>query len=87
MYVAELVIHDPIGLHVRPAGQIVKLVKDSGLEILLGKKGQELISAASPLRVIGLGAKAGETLIISINTQDLAVAKDLADQIQELLRG
>ena len=30
-------IEDPIGFHARPAGQIVKLVKDSGLEIRMGR--------------------------------------------------
>ena len=36
-------IEDPIGLHARPAGQIVKLVKESGLTVRMGKAGEELV--------------------------------------------
>jgi phosphotransferase system HPr (HPr) family protein len=87
MFFAELTVLDPIGLHVRPAGQIIKLVKESGLEILIGKKDQELVPASSPLRVIGLRAHHGDILTVAIDTDDQALGKELSDQIQELLRG
>ncbi len=40
-------IEDPIGLHARPAGQIVELVKESGLTVRMGKAGEELVLANS----------------------------------------
>ena len=43
----EVQVLDPIGLHARPASQIVKLVKDSGLEVLIGKPGEEAAKANS----------------------------------------
>lgn len=84
---ATLVIQDPIGLHARPAGQIVKLVKESGLEIRMGKAGEELVKANSPLRMMALKAKTGEELSVEIDTEDEALAQSLIAQMQEFLKG
>lgn len=78
---------DPIGLHARPAGQIVKLVKESGLEIRIGKPGSDLVKANSPLRMMALKAKTGEVLTVEIDTEDQALADSLIAQIQEFLKG
>jgi phosphocarrier protein HPr len=87
MFSSELTVLDPIGLHARPAGQIVKLVKESGLEVMIGKRGQEPIKASSPLRMIGLQAKTGEVLVVEIQTDDPAVGQQLVSQMQDFLRG
>jgi phosphotransferase system HPr (HPr) family protein len=87
MFSSELTVLDPIGLHARPAGQIVKLVKESGLEVMIGKQGSELVKASSPLRMIGLQAKTGEVLVVEIETEDTALAEQLVSQMQDFLRG
>ena len=84
---ATLTIEDPIGLHARPAGQIVKLVKESGIEVRIGKAGEELVKANSPLRMMALKAKTGEQLLAEIDTEDQALADSLLAQMQEFLRG
>jgi phosphotransferase system HPr (HPr) family protein len=84
---ATVTIEDPIGLHARPAGQIVKLVKESGLEIRIGKVGEELVLANSPLRMMALKAKTGEQLTVEIDTEDQGLADSLIAQIQEFLKG
>lgn len=84
---ATVTIEDPIGLHARPAGQIVKLVKESGLEIRMGKVGEELVLANSPLRMMALKAKTGEQLTVEIDTDDQGLADSLIAQIQEFLKG
>ena len=80
-------ILDPIGLHARPAGQIVKLVKESGLEVRMGKAGEELVKANSPLRMMALKAKTGEELTVEIDTDDQGVADGIIAQIQDFLKG
>lgn len=87
MFSSEITVLDTIGLHARPAGQIVKLVKDSGLEVMIGKRGQELVKASSPLRMMGLQAKTGEVLVVEIETADQAVGQQLVSQMQDFLRG
>jgi phosphotransferase system HPr (HPr) family protein len=84
---ATVNVLDPIGLHARPAGQIVKLVKESGLEVRIGKAGEELVKANSPLRMMALKAKTGEELLVEIDTADQALADSVISQIQEFLKG
>jgi len=84
---ATVNVLDPIGLHARPAGQIVKLVKESGLEVRIGKAGEELVKANSPLRMMALKAKTGEELLVEIDTADQALADSIISQIQEFLKG
>lgn len=80
-------IEDPIGLHARPAGQIVKLVKESGLTVRMGKVGEDLVLANSPLRMMALKAKTGEALAVEVDTDDQAVADAMFSQIQDFLKG
>lgn len=78
---------DPIGLHARPASQIVKLVKESGLEITIGREGQEFAKANSALRMMALKISTGEVLTVDVTTQDRELAEKIIAQIQEHLKG
>jgi phosphocarrier protein HPr len=78
---------DPIGLHARPASQIVKLVKESGLEITIGREGQEFAKANSALRMMALKISTGETLTVEVPTEDQALADGIIQEIQEFLKG
>jgi phosphocarrier protein HPr len=84
---AIVTIEDPIGFHARPAGQIVKLVKESGLEIRIGKVGENLVKANSPLSLMALKGKTGEELVVEVDTEDEATGNQLIRQIQDSLRG
>jgi phosphocarrier protein HPr len=83
----QVQVLDPIGLHARPASQIVKLVKDSGLEILIGREGQAFAKANSALRMMALKISTGETLTVEVPTQDQSLADGLIEQIQHFLKG
>lgn len=83
----QVTIEDPIGFHARPAGQIVKLVKDSGLEIRMGRQGETLVKASSPLSLMSLKGKQGEVLSVEIDTEDQAKAQELISSIQSFLKG
>jgi phosphocarrier protein HPr len=78
---------DPIGLHARPASQIVKLVKESGLEITIGREGQEFAKANSALRMMALKISTGETLTVDVPTDDQSLADGIIQEIQECLKG
>jgi phosphocarrier protein HPr len=83
----EVQVLDPIGLHARPASQIVKLVKDSGLEVLIGKPGEEAAKANSALRLLALKVATGQNLIVHIPTEDQSLATKMISEIQEILKG
>ncbi len=84
---ATVTIEDPIGFHARPAGQIVKLVKDSGLEIRMGRVGENLVKANSPLSLMALKGKTGEQLTVEVDTDDQAQAQQIFESIQQFLKG
>lgn len=83
---ATVVIEDPIGFHARPAGQIVKLVKEFGVEVRIGRVGDKLVKANSPLGLMALKAKTGEELQVEVDA-DSETARGLIDQIAEFLKG
>ncbi|MEN9854061.1 MAG: hypothetical protein RLZ30_170 [Actinomycetota bacterium] len=83
----QVTIEDPIGFHARPAGQIVKLVKDSGLEIRMGRQGETLVKASSPLSLMSLKGKQGEVLSVEVDTDDQGKAQELIGAIQGFLKG
>jgi phosphotransferase system HPr (HPr) family protein len=83
----EVQVLDPIGLHARPASQIVKLVKDSGLEVLIGKPSEEPAKANSALRLLALKVATGQTLVVQIPTEDEPLATKIINEIQEILKG
>jgi phosphocarrier protein HPr len=83
----DVQVLDPIGLHARPASQIVKLVKDSGLEVLIGRQGEEGAKANSALRLLALKVSTAETLVVQVPTDDQALATNMINEIQEILKG
>ncbi len=83
----QVEVLDPIGLHARPASQIVKLVKESELEIEIGRDGEDFVKANSALRLMSLQIKTGEKLTVSVATEDTAHGENLIAQIQEFLKG
>lgn len=77
-------VADPIGMHARPAGQIVKLAKENGVSIFMGRDTESLIEARSPILLLGKKFKNGEDLVFRIDT-DEDRANTLLDQISEYL--
>ena len=63
------VIKDPAGIHARPAGLLVKEAKnfESGIKISKGEKSGDLKRIFA---VMGLGAKCGETVTITVEGPD-----------------
>jgi phosphocarrier protein HPr len=76
---------DPIGLHARPAGQLVKLVNDSGLAVRIGRAEEDLVPANSPLRVMALKAKSGDELQLEVESEDSDKAESLIAAIIQVL--
>ena len=87
LFTHEVTVIDPIGLHARPAGQIVKLVKESELDVQIGRPGEEFAKANSALRLMALKIKTGETLTVTIEAESEGQAGEIAAQIQEFLKG
>ena len=83
----EVQVLDPLGLHSRPAGEIVKLARTLDFEIRISVREQQFVSALSPLGLMALKAKPGESLTVEAETLDQQKLNSLLDEIQGLLNG
>lgn len=83
---AKLVVHDALGLHARPAGQIAKLFRDAGVEAQITNQSGDSASATSALRLLALKVKSGQEISITIFDND-AAAPNLVNQVAEFLKG
>ncbi len=69
----ETTIVPEAGLHARPAARFIKEAKGFSSEIVVVKDGQE-VSAKSPLRLMTLGAKHGDKVVVRATGDDEAAA-------------
>ncbi len=58
-------IASSVGLHARPAALFVEQASASGLDIEIGRPGEEPTDATSILGVMSLGAKHGEEVVLT----------------------
>jgi phosphotransferase system HPr (HPr) family protein len=87
VFTGEVEVLDPIGMHARPAGQIVKLVKETGYDVVFIRDGEEPTKANSALRLMAMKVKTGEKFVVSVEVDDEATAMGVIAQIQEFLKG
>jgi phosphocarrier protein len=67
-------IKDELGLHARPAGQLVKLAGQYAAEITLSCNGKTA-NAKKLFQVMGMGTKGGQNLTITIEGADEEAAR------------
>ena len=71
----EYVITDPVGLHARPTGLLVKRVKELSGDFTLECKGKSA-DLGKLLAVMGLGVRGGDRVVVrSENATDEAMAE------------
>lgn len=63
-------ITDPVGIHARPAGLLVKAAKAfSGTEITV-TKGDKTAKSTQLMKLMGLGVKGGDTVTVTADGPD-----------------
>lgn len=60
-----VVIASSVGLHARPASLFVEAAEATGIDITVGRAGEDPVDATSVLGVMALGAKHGEEVILT----------------------
>ena len=65
MATRTVTIASSVGLHARPASLFVQAALGTGLDIEIGRAGEDAIDATSILGVMALGAKHGEEVILT----------------------
>lgn len=59
-------ITDPQGIHARPAGMLVKAVKELDSTVTITKDGSKVVDASRLMGVMSLAIKAGNTVTVSV---------------------
>ncbi len=67
-------ITDPVGIHARPAGLLVKEVKAHASTITITNKDGKAADAKKLLALMGLGIKQGDQITIQVEGEDEEVA-------------
>lgn len=62
----EYTITDPVGIHARPAGLLVKAAKALDSTITIEKVGSKSAAATKLMAVMGLGIKQGDTVSVTV---------------------
>ena len=84
-HVHTVTVEDPIGLHARPVGQIVTLVRETGATVTLRSAAGAEALAMSALKMLALKVKTGETLEIVIDSAGSSDPETLAGEIENLI--
>ena len=84
-HVHTVTVEDPIGLHARPVGQIVTLVREIGATVTLRSAAGAEALATSALKMLALKVKTGETLEIVIDSAGSSNPETLAAEIENLI--
>lgn len=58
----DYIIKDAIGIHARPAGNLVKLIKGFSSTVTIEKEGKPAINATALMKLMQLGVKCGDTV-------------------------
>lgn len=62
----QYVITDPVGIHARPAGLLVKAAKALDSTVTVEKEGGKSSTATKLMAVMGLGVKGGDTVTVTV---------------------
>ncbi|MBR4798277.1 MAG: HPr family phosphocarrier protein [Oscillospiraceae bacterium] len=82
----EYVITDPVGIHARPAGNLVKEIKNYADSKISITKGEKTVDGLRLMAVMGLGAKQGDTVKFTVEGGDEdAVVEALSAWLRENL--
>ena len=76
MATRTVTIASSVGLHARPASLFVQAANATGLDIEIGRAGEDSVDATSILGVMALGAKHGEEITLTAEGEGAEEALD-----------
>lgn len=78
----KYVITDAEGIHARPAGELVKAVKQFSCKIQIGKDGK-FADCKKIFGIMGLGVKSGQEVTLTFDGEDEEAAYDAIRKFME----
>jgi len=83
MKVFSYVIKDELGIHARPAGNLVKLVKSFPETEITIEKGDRSVKATQLMKIMGMGIKCGDTVKFTFNGKNEEAAEEAIREFME----
>ena len=66
----DYTITDPVGIHARPAGILVKEIKKFAGSTVTITKGEKSVNALKLMALMGMGIKQGDTVTVGVDGGD-----------------
>ena len=66
----DYVITDPVGIHARPAGLLVREIKQYAGNTVTVTKGDKSVNALKLMALMGMGIKQGDTVTVGVEGPD-----------------
>ena len=79
----DYTITDPAGIHARPAGILVKEIKNYAGTTVTVTKGDKSVNALKLMALMGMGIKQGDTVTVSIEGEN---EEEVAAKIEEFFK-
>ena len=79
----EYTITDPVGIHARPAGILVKEIKGFAGSTVTVTKGEKSVNALKLMALMGMGIKCGDTITVSVEGGD---EEAVCEKIEEFFK-
>ena len=79
----EYTITDPVGIHARPAGVLVKEIKNYSDSVVTVIKGDKSAEATKLMKLMGMGIKQGDTVTVTVEGGN---EEDVAAKIEEFFK-
>ncbi len=79
----DYTITDPVGIHARPAGVLVKEIKNYPGVTVTVTKGDKSVNALKLMALMGLGVKQHETVTVSVDGEN---EEEIAAKIEEFFK-
>jgi len=73
-------ITDPVGIHARPAGLLVKAAKKLNSTVMIEKKGGKSAAATKLMALMSLGIKGGDTVTVTVEGGDESASLSAMEQ-------
>ena len=80
----EITVSDPVGIHARPAGVLVKEAQKLSSDITVTCR-EKTVDLKKLLAVMGLGAKCGDTLSVSVEGENELADADKLKKVFETI--
>lgn len=79
----DYTITDPVGIHARPAGILVKEIKNYTGATVTVTKGEKTVNALKLMALMGMGIKQGDTVTVSVEGEN---EDEVAAKIEEFFK-